>query len=200
MIRIAEEANLRLIKVFVMKSSYLSYVVGGPNFYVAATFRQHDGWLVRVACFREEDDVLNIPPNAQYFDEDKLRMPFRAKWVSYLLRKTVADCPGASYRVMSEVIRDYVNEYAITNNILQDAREHARKDIFGEPEDNVKYAYALRDSLVERGHDCKLIFTSRHDVLRQIRAVVVKEELDRREMANGKQTDTRERTAKVRLH
>ena len=64
-----------------------------------------------------------------------LRMPFRAKWVSYLLRKTVADCPGASYHVMSEVIHDYVNEYTITNNILQDAREHARKDIFGEPED-----------------------------------------------------------------
>ncbi len=66
-------------------------------------------------------------------DKDKLRLPLRAKWVSYLLRKTVADCPGASYRVMSKVICDYVNEYTITNNILQDAREHA--DIFGEPED-----------------------------------------------------------------
>jgi hypothetical protein len=184
MIRIAEEANLRLIKVSVMKSSYLSYIVGGPNFYVAATFRKNDGWLVRVACCREEDEVLSIPPNAHYFDEEKLRLPFRAKWVSYLLRKTLADCPGASYRVMSEVIRDYVNEYAITNNILQDARQHARKDIFGEAEDNVKYAYALRDSLVERGHDCELMFTSRREVLRQIRAVVVKEELDRREIAN----------------
>ena len=184
MIRIAEEANLWLIKVSVMKSSYLSYIVGGPNFYVAATFRKNDGWLVRVACCREEDEVLSIPPNAHYFDEEKLRLPFRAKWVSYLLRKTLADCPGASYRVMSEVIHDYVNEYAITNNILQDARQHARKDIFGEAEDNVKYAYALRDSLVERGHDCELMFTSRREVLRQIRAVVVKEELDWREIAN----------------
>ena len=32
MIRIAEEANLWLIKVSIMKSSYLSYIVGGPNF------------------------------------------------------------------------------------------------------------------------------------------------------------------------
>jgi hypothetical protein len=69
-----------------MKSSYLSYIVGGPNFYVAAMFRKHAGLLVRVACCHEEDKVLS------YFDEDKLRLPFRAKWVSYLLRKTVADC------------------------------------------------------------------------------------------------------------
>ncbi len=32
MIHIAEEANLQLIKVSIMKSSYLSYIVGGPNF------------------------------------------------------------------------------------------------------------------------------------------------------------------------
>ena len=184
MIRIAEEANLRHLKVTVMKSSYISYVVGGPNFYVASSFRKDAGWLVTVACCREEDEVLSIPPNAHYFDEGKLRLPFRAKWISYLLRKTVADCPGASYRVMSEVIRDYVNEYAITNNILQDARDHAKKNIFGEAEDNVKYAYALRESLQQKGHVCELIFTSRREVIRTIRAVVIKEELDRRELAN----------------
>jgi len=94
MIRIAEEANLRHLKVTVMKSSYLAYVVGGPNFYVALTFRKDAGWLVRVACCCEEDEVLSIPPNAHYFDEGKLRLPFRAKWISYLLRKTVAIVPG----------------------------------------------------------------------------------------------------------
>ena len=76
MIRIAEEANLRLMKVSVMKSSYLSYIVGGPNFYVAATFCKNAGQLRHVACCREEDKVLSIPSNAHYFDEDKLQLPF----------------------------------------------------------------------------------------------------------------------------
>jgi hypothetical protein len=76
MIRTAEEANLRLIKISIMKSSYLSYIVGGSNFYFAATFCKHAGWLVHVACCREEDEVLSIPPNAHYFDKDKLWLPF----------------------------------------------------------------------------------------------------------------------------
>ena len=76
MICIAEEANLRHLKVTVMKSSYISYVVGGSNFYVASSFRKDAGWLVTVACCQEEDEVLSIPPNAHYFDKGKLRLPF----------------------------------------------------------------------------------------------------------------------------
>ncbi len=80
--------------------------------------------------------------------------------MSYLIRNTIEDCPGASYRVMSEMIRNYVNPYAITNNILQDAREHARADLFGKAEDNVKYAYALQDTLIAKGHSCELLFST----------------------------------------
>jgi len=181
MLRVAEEANLRNIKVSVIKSNYLSYIVGGHNFYVAANFRCESGWHVRVACCREHDETLSIPPNACYFDENKLRLPFRGKWVSYLIRNTIEDCPGASYRVMSEVLRNYVNPYAITNNILQDAREHAKADLFGKAEDNVKYAYALRDTLIAKGHSCELLFSTRRNLIRQIRVLVLKEELDRRE-------------------
>ena len=101
--------------------------------------------------------------------------------MSYLIRNTIEDCPGASYRVMSEVLRDYVNPYAITNNILQDAREHAKADLFGKAEDNVKYAYALRDTLIAKGHSCELLFSTRRNLIRQIRVLVLKEELDRRE-------------------
>jgi hypothetical protein len=168
MIRIAEEANLRHIKVKVVKSNHVAYIVAGHNFYFAAGVRMESGWLVRVACCREGNDNLSIPPNVHYVNERKLRLPFRGKWVSYLLQKTVEDCPGTSYRVMSEVIRDYINPYAVTNNILQDARDHARAELFGKAEENVKYSYALRDELVAKGHVCKLQFTTRRKVLRQV--------------------------------
>ncbi len=105
-IRIAEEANLRNIKVKIVWSSHVTYIVGGYNFYVAAGYQMQTGWLVCVACCRKGDDVLRIPPNSHYFDERQLRNPFRGKWIGYLLRGTIEDCPGATYCVLSKVIRD----------------------------------------------------------------------------------------------
>jgi hypothetical protein len=84
------------------------------------------GWLVHVACCHKGDDILRIPTSAHYYDERQLCNPFHRKWAGYLLRGTIEDCPGVTYRVMSEVIRDYVNPYAVMNNILQDACNHAK--------------------------------------------------------------------------
>jgi hypothetical protein len=86
--------------------------------------------------------VLRIPPTAQYFDERQLHNPFRRKWIGYLLCSTVEDFPGTTYHVLSKVIQDYVNPYAVTNNILQDAHNRAKADLFGKPDDNIRYAYA----------------------------------------------------------
>ncbi len=80
------------------------YIVRGYNFYVAAGYQMQTGWLVGVACCRKGDDVLRIPPNSHYFDERQLCNPFRGKWIGYLLRGTIEDCPGTTYRVLSKVI------------------------------------------------------------------------------------------------
>ncbi len=66
---IAEEANLCNIKVKIVRSSHVPYIIGGYNFYIAAGYQMQTGWLVRIACCRKGDDVLRIPPNYQYFDE-----------------------------------------------------------------------------------------------------------------------------------
>jgi hypothetical protein len=103
-IHIAEEANLRNIKVKIVWSSHITYIVGGYNFYVAAGYQIQTGWLVRVACCCEGNDVLRIPPSAHYYDKRQLCNPFRRKWVGYLLCGTIEDCPSITYQVMSEVI------------------------------------------------------------------------------------------------
>ncbi len=103
-LHIAEEVNLRNIKVKIVWSSHITYIVGGYNFYVAAGYQIQTGWLVRVACCHKGDDVLRIPLSAHYFDERQFHNPFRRKWVGYLLRGTIEDCPGVTYHVMSEVI------------------------------------------------------------------------------------------------
>jgi hypothetical protein len=63
MIQIAEEANLRHIKVKVVKSNHVAYIIAGHNFYVAAGVCMESGWLVYVACCREGNDNLSIPLN-----------------------------------------------------------------------------------------------------------------------------------------
>jgi hypothetical protein len=85
---------------------------------------------------------------------------------------------------MSEVIQDYVNPYTVTNNILQDACNHAKADLFGKLDDNIRYAYAVQQAIQDMVHVCDLIFTGRHDVIRMVRAVVLKEELTCQEHAN----------------
>jgi hypothetical protein len=72
---IAEEANLRNIKVKIVLSSHVTYIVGGYNFYIDAGYQIQTGWLVRVACCRKGDDVLRIPLSAHYYDERQLRNP-----------------------------------------------------------------------------------------------------------------------------
>ncbi len=101
---IAEEANLRNIKVKIVRSSHVTYIVGGYNFYVATGYQMQTGWLVRVACCCEGDDVLRIPPNSHYFDERQLCIPFCREWIGYLLCGTIEDCPGTTYCVLSKVI------------------------------------------------------------------------------------------------
>ncbi len=181
---IAEEANLHNIKVKIVRSSHITYIVGGYNFYVAAGYQMQTGWLVHVACCRKGDDVLRIPPNSHYFDERQFCNPFHRKWIGYLLCGTIQDCPGTTYRLLSEVIQDYVHPYTVTNNIIQDARDHAKADIFSKPDDNIRYAYTVQQAIRDMGHVCELIFTGRWDVIQKIREIVLKEEQNWRQHAN----------------
>jgi hypothetical protein len=72
----------------------------------------------------------------------------------------------------------------VTNNIIQDARNHAKADIFGKPEHNIRYAYAIQQAIQDMGHVCELIFTGRRDVIKMIQEIVLKEEQNCRQHAN----------------
>jgi hypothetical protein len=81
--------------------------------------------------------------------------------------------------MMCEILKPYINEYATTNNILQEARGIAKVDLFGELQDEVKYTYAIAKANEDMGHTVELIFTDRCATLKTINALVLKEELDR---------------------
>ena len=64
---------------------------------------------------------------------------------------------------------------------MQDARDHTKAELFEKAEDNVKYAYAVRDHLVTKGHFCKLLFSTHREVICQVQEIIIKEELTHQE-------------------
>ena len=55
------------------------------------------------------------------------------------------------------MLQPYGYDYAFTDSIIQDARAKAKFDIFGSPDDNVKYAQSVARELKEMGHFVELL-------------------------------------------
>jgi hypothetical protein len=69
-IRIAEEVNLRLIKVKTIRSDSNNLIATGRNFHVCATYSVQYGWQVSKACCREDDNFSIIPQNHRVIEEE----------------------------------------------------------------------------------------------------------------------------------
>jgi hypothetical protein len=97
---------------------------------------------------------------------------------------------------MRGLLSNYVNTDLITDNLLQEARDWAKLQLFGTPDDNVQYCKAVKAAIVEMGHSCEFLYSEHQDVIRQLRSTVVWEEVKRREKDNepvlerGAETET----------
>jgi hypothetical protein len=81
------------------------------------------------------------------------------------------------YLHMRGLLVDYVMTDLVTDNLLQQARDWAKFKLFGSPENNVMYCEAVREAIVSNGHSCELLYSDRRDVVRSLRATVVREEI-----------------------
>jgi hypothetical protein len=90
--------------------------------------------MLVVVC-RDGDDLLKIPPNERIdrIDEDTspLRTPFKSKWLTPIIQSAVLDTPGVIYGNLREILKQYGNNYAITDSILQIGRDIAKNHFFG---------------------------------------------------------------------
>ncbi len=62
--------------------------------------------------------------------------------------------------MMHEILKPYINEYVLTNNFLQEACDTAKGDLFGDPDENVEYAYAIANAIQQMGHTVEVVFTN----------------------------------------
>ncbi len=84
---------------------------------------------------------------------------------------------------MRNILNPYINEYVLTNNILQEAHDTAKGDLFGDPEKNGTYAYAIANAIQQMGHTVEVVFTDQHTTMKTVNAIVLKEEMDRKKAA-----------------
>jgi hypothetical protein len=73
----------------------------------------------------------------------------------------------------------------LTNNVLQETCDAAKGDLFGDLDDNVRYAYAIAKALEQVGHTVKVIFTDQRETMQTVNAIVSKEEMDRQKAAKS---------------
>ncbi len=53
--------------------------------------------------------------------------------------------------MMHKILKWYFNKYALSNNVLQEGCDKVNKDLFGNPEENLQYAYAIAKAIEEKG-------------------------------------------------
>ncbi len=53
-------------------------------------------------------------------------------------------------------------------------------DLFGNPEENVQYTYAISKAIEEMGYTVDLIFTDRCKIMKTVTALVLNEEMNRK--------------------
>ncbi len=148
MIRIGEEANLRNIRVKVLKSCKMQYKVSGDSFYVKMSNLMFQGWTIHSLCCRENDDTLIIPTRAMYISEKSLRSPFTGEWLCHLLCSHLETCPGMSYVHMTGLLANHVHTELISDNLLQEVRDWAKLQLFGNADNNVQYCEAVKAAII----------------------------------------------------
>ncbi len=162
----------------------------GINFYVHATVYEHVGWCIHAAVCREGDDILKIPPRDRVdlsvvgTQKGYLRISIKAKMIVPIIREAVADNPGISYKSIREIMKPYAKEFTLTDSIVQDGKDLTKTELFGNAEDNVKYAKGVTDHLQELGHTIELIYLNRRKALQMMTSVIIYEEQMRRKKIN----------------
>jgi hypothetical protein len=58
-------------------------------------------------------------------------------WIGHVLRTAIKETPGLPYQMIQEILKPYFNKYELSNNVLQEGRDKAKVDLFGDLDENV---------------------------------------------------------------
>jgi hypothetical protein len=102
-----------------------------------------------------------------------------------VLWNAIEDTLGLPFQMMRKILKPYFNKYVLANNVLQESHDTAKGDLFGDPDNNVRYAYTIAKAIQQMGHTVKVIFTDRYKTMQTVNAIVLKKEMDRKRVAKS---------------
>jgi hypothetical protein len=76
---------------------------------------------------------------------------------------------------------NHVHTELVSDNLLEEARDLAKLQLFGNADNNVQYCKAVKAAIIEMGHSYEFLYSDHCEVIRQLCATVVWEELKKRE-------------------
>ncbi len=99
-------------------------------------------------------------------EQQGLWTSFKSMWIGHVLWTAIKETPGLPYQMIHEILKPYFNKYELSNNVLQEGRDKAKVDLFGDLDENVWYAYAIAKAIQQMGHTVNLIFTDRCKIMK----------------------------------
>ncbi len=107
------------------------------------------------------------------------------KWfVPLVIYAKIAEAPMASNKMLKAILLPYAKPYALTDDLIQVACIGARKEIFGSPEENVRYTIHVKNALLAQGHHVLVKMTKRKETIKNVQRLVVAEKLTRLKILN----------------
>jgi hypothetical protein len=103
--------------------------------------------------------------------------PFRTNMIVPLIATTIVETPMVSNKVLRNIFQPYGKAYCFTKNILQNSQTKARKLIFRVPEENFGYASFLKDKLEKLGHFVLLSFTNWKETIKNLKKIIIADEV-----------------------
>ena len=94
-----------------------------------------------------------------------------------VILRLISDNPGCTNKMLRGYLKAYGKEYALTESILQEARTAARTLLFVTAKINVTYAKRVKNELVKWGHIVRVRYTGRRETLKNIKIIILSEEL-----------------------
>jgi hypothetical protein len=106
------------------------------------------------------------------------KSPIKAKWIVPLVHSAIAEAPNLLSKEIILLLRPYIINMFLTNALIQKVWQTIRKNVFGDPDNNVTYVPELVDILEATGHDFDIYAKTPMDVKKHLLAVVLKQKMN----------------------
>jgi hypothetical protein len=177
-LHVAKEANCRGINFYMPCNEVRQYKAYGEMFAVEANNNEMtNGFYVSICSVRDGDDFSGLDTGKVDSKGEKGKTPFRSAMIVPLILRVVAVDPAVTNKSLRFFLEQYRKLNFMIDAILQEACTQACMELFGTPSTNVKYAEAVMNEMKAQGHIVRMKITTRKETLKNIKRVVISEEL-----------------------